>query len=238
MKVMKGKTSFVREEHQVLGGKGVVLRTGQSGKTYQFRMWIPEEKKYIRESLKTKDLETAIQRAEDRIFQVFGDIKSGKKLFGINLEGIVKLYLSWREEDVVCGNITRGRHDTLRSQLKHFLNCKGEKTKISELHKNSYYEYANWCRTHRNNVKDVTIRNEQATINHLIKYEYREGYSHIPEFEFRPIKIRVDEDGRRGTFTLEQYDKLVKKMRTWTSKKVCGDDIQQKNERLMVRDCI
>ena len=56
---------FQHSNHEILGGKGKVFRVPNSGDVYQFQMWIPEEKKYLRKSLKTKDLETAMKRGED-----------------------------------------------------------------------------------------------------------------------------------------------------------------------------
>ena len=49
------KGSWTRENHELLGGKGMIFRVNQSGEVWQLRMWIPEEKKYLRKSLKTRD---------------------------------------------------------------------------------------------------------------------------------------------------------------------------------------
>ena len=57
-KLRQNKSAFIVEEHDVLGGKAKVLRTAQSGKIYQLRMWVPDEKKYVRETLRTRDLES------------------------------------------------------------------------------------------------------------------------------------------------------------------------------------
>lgn len=67
------------EEHDILGGKGKVVRTKTSGDVYQLRMWIPGESKYYRVTLKTKDLVTAIKRGEDELFRVLGEVHSGKR---------------------------------------------------------------------------------------------------------------------------------------------------------------
>jgi len=232
------KTSFIQFETEVLGGKASVIKTSQAGDVYQFRMWVNEEKKYVRKSLFTKDLDTAIQRAENKYLDLYSDIRSGKKLFGIKLKEVVDLYLDYRKEDVEVGNITEGRLNTIKTQMKHLLNYKNANTKMAELDTMSCYEYANWCRANRVNVRDVTIRNEQAIINNLIRFAYRKGYCHFQSFEFRTIKVRKDENSRRGTFTLEQYDDLCRAMRTWSSKKQCGEDEKLRNERLLVRDCI
>lgn len=231
-------SSFIEVSHSVMGGKGTIIRTTQSGDVWQVRIWIPTERKYVRKSLKTKDLDTAFKRAEEKIFEIYSDMKSGRKIFGIILNELVNEYVLYRSEDVIDDTITAGRLTTIKSQLKHFLRYKGENTKVSELDNESCYEYARWCRSHREGVKDVTIRNEQATLNHMIKWAYRKGFSHFNFFEFRVLRVRSNEDSRRGVFTLEQYDELVRKMRLWISKKSCSNDEVLRNERFMIRDCI
>ena len=61
MKRVRKKTgSFTSEEHDILDGKAQISRVAErSGDVWQFRMWVAEEKKYIRRSLKTRDFVTA-----------------------------------------------------------------------------------------------------------------------------------------------------------------------------------
>ena len=48
---------FQHSNHQILGGKAKTFRVPKSGDVYQFQMWLVEEKKYLRKTLKTKDLD-------------------------------------------------------------------------------------------------------------------------------------------------------------------------------------
>jgi integrase len=230
---------FVTEEHDILGGKGKVVRTKTSGDVYQLRMWIPGESKYYRVTLKTKDLVTAIKRGEDELFRVLGEVHSGKKIFGITLGQLVELYLDWRlKEDVAAGNITKGRWTTIKYQLIHLLSFKGADTKLSDLEKQSCYNYAEYRRLLHPEVRGVTLRNEESTINHMMKFAFREKYnSHFETFEFRKSKITQEEEIRRDTFTLEEYDKLISVMRSWAAKKNSSNE-KTLRERLLVKDCI
>jgi integrase len=228
---------FQHSNHEILGGKAKIFRVPNSGDVYQFQMWIPEEKKTLRRSLKTKDLETAVKRGEEFYLQTFSDVRSGRKLFGITLKELSDAYVKWREEDVALGNITKGRVVTIKSQMKHFLDYKGHQTKLAELDRNSCYEYELWRVQRTPTTKKVTIRNEQSTFNHMMKYAYRVGYSHIDTLDFRKIVIKGADISRRDTFTLDEYDRLVRYMRTYVSKKECPDE-KARLERLMVRDAI
>jgi hypothetical protein len=201
-------------------------------------MWVQHEGKYIRKSLKTRDYETAVKKGEEIVFQTLSDVASGRKIFGITLGELVEIYKKWRKEDVELGNITAGRLVTIASQMKHLLAYKVETLKLSELSKDSLYDYANWRKKMKVGVREVTIRNEQATINHMMTLAWRKGYSYFDKFEFRKISINSREEvKRRGIFTLQEYDELVRYMRTYISKKACIDE-QERLERMLIRDCV
>ena len=51
--------SFYTAEHHICDGAAKLLRTKQSGDVWQMRVWISKEKKYVKKSLRTRDLETA-----------------------------------------------------------------------------------------------------------------------------------------------------------------------------------
>ena len=237
-KPKKPSETWVQERHQILGGKAEIFRVKQSGLVWQFRMWIPAEKRAVRKSLKTRDTEAALQRAEEEVFKVHSDVASGRKLFGMSLSEVVERYLAWRWEDTLVQPplITPGRHSTIQSQLKHFLAYKRPDMKMSELDRNSFYDYRVW-RMKTKNAQAVTVRNEEATINHLMSFAYREGMSHFDSFSFRRFKIQADDIGRRDDFSIEEYDQLVKYLRSYVAKKNCPDE-KERSERLMVRDAI
>jgi len=206
------------QQHDILGGKAKVLRTPQSGDVWQFRMWIQEEKKYLRKSLRTRDFEAAIQRAEKLYLETYANVSAGKKLFGLSLQELTDLYIKWREGDVGT-RITAGRLVTLKSQMKHILAYKGRNLKIGELERNSFYDYEGWRKATKPGTQDVTIRHEQSTINHMMDFAYREGYTHLPQLDFRPINIRKEQVGRRDIFSLDEYDALIRYLRSNVSKK-------------------
>jgi integrase len=232
-KTVKKRASFYSEEHEIMGGRAKVLRTRQSGEVWQLRMWVSGEGKYLRESMKTTDLETAINRAETRYLQIYSDIKTGRKIFGITLGELVEAYIKKREEDVVAGLITQGRIGTLRAHLKHAVLYKGANTKVGHLDRHSLFDYVVQRRREQSDVRDITIKNEQASINAMLKFGYREGLAHFDNFEFQ--KFRANEE-RRNTFEISEYDDLVRFMRKWSAEKGVSEAIL--SERLMIRDMV
>ena len=95
MKKALPSSTFTSEEHDILGGRAKILRVKASGDVRQFRMWISDEGKYIRKSLRTKDYDSAVERAEKIVFETLTDLKTGKKLFGITLGKVVAEYINW-----------------------------------------------------------------------------------------------------------------------------------------------
>jgi integrase len=231
----KGNTST--DNHEILGGKAQIYRVAKSGDVYQFKMWVKEEQKYLRKSLRTRDLETAKSRAEDKYLKTYSDVSGGRKIFGMSLGELVTEFIAWRADDVDAGIITKGRLGTIKSQFKHVTNFKSEKLKISEFDRNSFYDYGVWRKKNFIGTQSVTIKGEQSTINQMIDYAYRKGYAHFARFEFRKITITKDKIGRRSVFTLEEYDDLWRFMRTYSSKTHCADEALR-NERWMVRDAV
>ena len=226
-----------RDAEWLLGGKGEIYRMLRSNDVYQCRIWVPSERKYVRKSLKTTDYETAKLKGEELIFKVLGEVAQGKKLFGITLGELVDKFLEYRREDAKNGVITEGRLTTIQSQCRALLRTKPRNLKVAELTENSFYEWRQMRLKDNPSITTVTIRNETATIGQIFDFAFRNGYSHFPKMYFRPIKISRADVGKRDTFTIEEYEEMVKFLRTYTSKKHCPDD-EERTERQKVRDYI
>lgn len=230
--------------HPILGGRAEIYRMPRSGNVFQFRMWIAGERKYVRKSLKTSDLETARQRAENRVFRIASDLDQGKAVFGATLGDLIDKYLEWRAKDVQLGlvskgleGISEGRFSTIQSQCRAIRKVKPGTLKLSELDADSFYDWQLMCQDAGRNITSVTVRNETATLNQIVAFGFREGLCHFPKLNFRPITIRKDQVGRRGTFSLDEYNTLVRFLRSYVSKKACPDD-EERAERRKIRDLI
>jgi UPF0288 family protein (methanogenesis marker protein 3) len=105
------------EQHPILGGDAIVYRTRQNGDVYQFRTWISGEKKYYRKTLKTRDLETALERGRQFFYDIQVELRTGKKLFGLTMEELVDGFLTYQQGRVETKKITQGRYSTIKTQL-------------------------------------------------------------------------------------------------------------------------
>jgi integrase len=230
-----GETKTFKDQHEILGGEAVVYRTAQNGDFWQFRCWIRDEKKYYRVSLKTRDLSTATELAKKYYFDIQHQIRSNVKIFGLTWRELVEMYLVEQEQRVQTDRITRGRYTTIKSQLVHFLAFVGAEIKTAEISRSKFLEYAQWRRIESSGVKDVTLRNEHATIGALIKFAHRKGYIAFDSAEFEEIRIRGDAIGKRETFTLDEYTKLYSTMRRWVAEKVSE---KEASKRKIIREFI
>ena len=229
------------EKHEILGGDALVFRKPRHGAVYQFRCWVPGEKKYWKRSLRTRDLETALDRAKQEFYDIQHEIRSGKKVFGLTYREFVEQHLQYQQNRVDTGKIVAGRRSTIKTILERNLlsflgdgdSKLGGNRKVSEIDKGKFYEYAQFRRKTRPGVSETTIRNEQTAINFLIKWGRREGLIHFDRVDFEEIKIR--EAGRRDTFEIEEWEKFYKFLRGWARQ---GKTPKQTERRQFVREFI
>ena len=233
----KNKSGVYHSSEPIFDGMCHIYKRIKSGDVWQFRMYVRTDKQNYRCSLKTRDLESAKARAVEKSMEISSMVRQEIKVFGITLDELIKEYLDYRMNDVIIGDIVKGRHSAMRSQLKNLVRIKSGDTKLSELDRDCLFDYYQTRKLENPRVEKVSVRNEQATINAMFKYAYRKSHIPFEKLNFRKIKISKDEVGRRDTFTLEEYEKLIKFMRKYVSKKHCPDD-EERLERLIIRDVV
>jgi hypothetical protein len=138
-------------------------------------MYLNDESQHYRKSLRTRDLESALSKARTLALELLGKKEAGKKIFGVTLKELINQYVAHRQKEVDGGIITAGRLVTVRSHLNHLLTLKGQDLKVSELDKGSLYYWRLMRRERNPEVRDVTVRNETATLNALCKWSRRQG---------------------------------------------------------------
>jgi hypothetical protein len=123
--VPKEITAFTKEAHKI-DDYAFVVKTTHSGKYYHLRMRVKSEKKYLRKSLKTTHLDTALERAKLEVAKVIVNVEQGRKVFASPIYQAVEEYLAHRATEIRQAHeqhgITSGRWSTLKSHLAHFSN--------------------------------------------------------------------------------------------------------------------
>ena len=224
-KEFEEKNKWVVTKHDIFDGRAEIHRTATSGGFWHFRMWVAEEKKYVRKSLKTKHLDTAILKAEDEYHNVRSNLKSGKVIFSPTLVSVIERYMEHRQKDVDRGYITKGRLGTIRSMMNTFARYVGSNPKtqsrvlrLSELDERVLYGFQKWRQ--KDKCKDVTIRNELATFNSFCKFCFDEKLHEVAYWNYPKITTRGTEvdELRRATYADAEYKHICSALRTYTSK--------------------
>jgi integrase len=212
------KKQFNSEEIAIFD-EAVIYKRGEF---WHFRMWLSGENKYARKSLRTRSESTAIERGRKTYLEIYANTQQNKKYFSITTKEGVELYIRDRQKDVEIGSIKSGRLGTIKTHLQHWLKMVGKETKLKDLETTdceNYYYYR--YKVTNGNVKHITIQNEQATINALMKWLFKKSETQIDSFEFKKLP-KIDDNNeavRRSTFTNDEYYKLVKVMRGYAAKK-------------------
>ena len=175
------------------------------GEYWHFRMWLAKERKYVRLSLNTTNLNTAKEELKKHYYELKAKEYAGVSHFSKTAKDGVEIYLAKREKNIGV-NITKGRHSTIKTHLEHWLDYIKRDTKLKELGVGAcenYFKARQDGVGKKKSISQTTIENEQATINAMMKVLYRDGQTKINGFEFTKLKRadRGDESLRRNSFT-------------------------------------
>ncbi len=221
------KRTFNNDEKPIYD-EAVIYKRGDY---WQMRMWLNNEKKYARFSLKTRNRDTAIDKAKKHYHNLISQQLAGKRYFSLTTKQGVEMYIKERAKDVESGLIVKGRLGTIKTHLAHWLNIVGRDTKLKELERidcaNYYYDRT---KTKRNiPISQTTVLNEQSTINAMISWLYKRGETHIDGFDFKKLK-KIDrglEENRRQTFTDEEVQKIHAELKVYIREAM--QDLTNKN---------
>ena len=170
------------------------------GNYWQFRLWLKNERKYIRKTLQVKDKISEIEKGRSLYLEIQGNIKQGKTYYSKTAKEGVALYIEQRLKDVEAKSIAPSRIGAIQNHLNNWLNHIHKETKLLELNRESCADY--FLKRTKSGAAPVTLAGEQSTINALMKYLYRQGESHIDGFDFGrlPKVDKGDDSVRRATF--------------------------------------
>lgn len=225
------KQNFTQEEIPIFD-EAVVYRRGEY---WQFRMWLNDERKYARKSLRTRSQATAIERGKEAYLEIYANLKAGKTYFSITTKEGVEKYLKNRAKDLQAGLIVKGRLSTITTHLQHWLDFIKKDTKLKELQRTDCEDY--YFERSKNRAKQATILNEQSTINACMRYLFKNNETYIDGFDFKKLP-RIDtnnEEIRRATFTNDEYKTLYRVMRSYSARKKNKLDENEWRTRQLVR---
>ena len=175
------------------------------GEYWHYRLWLAKERKYVRLSLNTTNLNTAKEEVKKHYYEHKAKEYAGVPHFSKTAKDGVAMYLEQRQKHIGV-NITKGRFSTIKTHLEHWLNYIKRDTKLKELGINACEDYFSARQAglgKKQSISHTTVENEQSTINAMMKWLYKHQQTNINGFEFTKLKRadRGDESLRRNSFT-------------------------------------
>lgn len=191
----------------------------QRGEYWQMRMWLTKEKKYARFSLRTRNRDTAIDKAKKRYHELMAQQLANKTYFSMTTKQGVEEYVKQRQKDMEAGLIVKGRLSTIKTHLEHWLKYVGKDTKIKEMERT---DCENYFHNRNKNKKKLpvsrsTVLNEQSSVNAMMSWLHKRGEAYIDAFDFKklPKEDTSDEANRRNTFTDEEIVKIKTELESY-----------------------
>ncbi len=191
------------------------------GDYWHCRIWLKQERKYARFSLKTQNQHTAMAKAKRHYHELMANQLQGKAYFSLTTQRGVERYLEQRWQDVEAGIIVKGRYATIKTHLDHWLDFIKRDTKLKELERTDCEQYF-YARTKTQKslaVSQVTIQNEQSTINALMAWLFKNQLTPIDAFDFKKLP-RLDKGNealRRSTFTEAEMQAIRLQLETYVA---------------------
>ncbi|WP_353212939.1 tyrosine-type recombinase/integrase [Rhodovarius sp.] len=211
------------EDEVLIFDEAIVYKRGDY---WQFRMWLRKEGKYARRSLGTRNRTTAIEKGKELYLELLANLKQGKTYFSIDAKKAVELYVAHRQKDVEVGLIVPGRLGTIRAHLKNWLDFIGRDTKLKEMERTDCESYFHFRvkGADRTAARQVTVQNEQSTINAMMDWLFKRGEARIDAFDFRKLpRIDTRDDAiRRATFDDEEIAAIHQAIDQYCDRKAQG----------------
>jgi len=206
------------EIHPVLGGKCSIFRTTVSGDIWQFQMWLPNEKKWLRKSLRTTIRQEAEALAEKQWTETIGKITVGMKIFSISAKELVEKYLADLEERVKQGLNRESTLHLRRSWLQHYLTFIGQNTKVQSVPPEKFETFLRWHRSQQPTPSLQYTKGHQTLM--MIMYRWAVNKKLLPA-ELLPkfSKVQVPKgQGKRQGMNEHEYKMIMEVSKRWHTK--------------------
>lgn len=217
-----------------------IFRTTHSGDVYQMSMYIKDEKRYVRKSLRTRDKEIAIKRSEEEFIRYRSKIMNGEKIFSLTAEELRDKYLIHIEQQVKENQISSGRQTNIKTYTKHYLDFVGKNAKILNIDKKEFQKYRSYRQSKKSDIRMSVVQNESITIKQMYKFAKNEGFiNQNYELDFGKFKVDKNESSRVA-YEVKDYKQLISVSKFW-DRKVSDTHVKRDEEiyyRRTIRDFI
>jgi len=210
--------TWVQNKIELFEGELIVFKRANSPNWYM-RVYIQREGKHYQKSCRTKSQYVAMEFAKAEYRELQSKVAKEEKVFTIDLITAIEEYnkqeFNRERRGMIKNDWVKKKNMYLRNTFMEYM---GGDRKVNDISNKDFELYIDYrlriCR------RKETIRRELVIIKHFYKtFLLKQGYVFkIPEFP--EFKIREKDRARReDTFTLKEYDVLVRHLREWCKAK-------------------
>jgi integrase len=204
--------------------KGTLYRRADLSKSsWFFRIYLKEEGRHFRKSLKTGDLQAARELATNEVIQILAKVKSGERILAVSLADLRRRFSLHQQTLVEQGQLAKNTLDNHGTRLNHginFLKHKGKdpQTRISSLNGEIWNDYLEWrfaeAQSRGKTIRRDVVRDELLTIRKMFLYANKEKLCTekvIPKWSFQ-----VEKEGpKRQRMTQRNYADFLGCIYNW-----------------------
>jgi integrase len=203
------KAIRISDAFDLMDGEIRIYRTTHSGDVWQMRMYVTDEKRYVRKSLKTRDKTLAIERAKKDFIFYQAKMQNGEKLFSITAQELINRYRLFEQERLDGQQISEGRFSNIKTHTNRYLEFVGKSEKIQNISNKKFREYRTFRQSAKRDITMNAVINELTTIKKMYDFARTEGLINA-NYKIDVGFIRVaDDDAKREAFTIDEYSQLI-----------------------------
>jgi len=237
-RIRKSKGNKILEQHELFEGDVKIFRVAQSGKVWQVYIWVREEQKAIKKSLRTKQEDLARDRAKKIYLEYLGKVQSNQPIFDRKAKELTDAYIQHQQNRYKQGSITKQFVQTLKARMNHYLRFVGENTALAKIKEDKFEDYRLFRKQAAPNVKLMTLYNERGTIKALYNFAKEKNFIHNgyePRFgEWEKIK-KSGEKLNRDALTPQEWTTIYTYMQKWHQKHYVKNE-KEAEQRKFIRE--
>jgi integrase len=219
------KTLVFNQEHCYIYRRG-----DTQAKYWQFYYWDSASGQgyKIRESLRTKDFNTALSRAEDRYLELRTKLKNEESLKPLSTSEMVSIFLANKQKNISRiprRGVTQETYRVLTNRCQKLIDYLGADTRVDQLKRNAFDEYPQWrlngCGGKQPSTH-TTIKTELSTFRSIISQvaiKDRRALRYLPDFP-KIVIPPSEEELRRNHFRDLELAILLRTLQSWRDEKV------------------
>jgi integrase len=221
--------------------RGTLYRRADVGKSsWFFRIYLKQEGRHFRKSLKTNDLKIAEELAFKEVIQILARVESGQRILAVSLGELRRRFSEHQQTRLESGELSKSTLDNHGTRLNHgfrFLNDKGRdlQTRVSTLDGSLWNDYLEWrfadAKSRGKTIRRDVVRDELLTIRQMFRYANEQKLCTervVPNWTFR-----VEKEGpKRQRMTSRNYTDFLTCIYDWMNE---AKNAREKYNRLLLR---